>query len=293
MKIKVAFASKLPWALAGLTHHHTSVVKAVAAHCCEEYDKLPQASHAILGSLTNRFLAHDGRGQWRTEMEALSRDGALLMRSDSFVTAVCSLRFCPLSERTIEAGHKDVKTPHGFTKFGPASAASNLRAFPMIVRPLLAKPDFFDVMVKCMTEMAKPSTAANLLHLKRHPQMQIFWQPGNSKHDAVLRMTGQVLYRCDSTSTYADLSLLRAGHDKQVLRLEGEALKALRAKEPLTMQALLAYHLVDHWRRKCSDGCILALPAGFDSLCPLFEIEGADAYPLMPVEAVGVKVNKT
>ena len=239
MSLKLSFCARLPWALAGVAHHESSVVKAVALHCLKVYDSMDCAVRACLPEVVHSFLSVGG--PWRSEMEMVAKDGCPLARSSSFLGSVASLRFCPLSERIIEAGHKAIKTPHGFTKFGAASASSALRTYPLLVQPLLANPDFFSAVADALQSCQNPSAAVEFFHMSRHPQLQV-----KSNHVKMLHMTAQVVYRCDAASTFADLKHIRREHGKQMLTLEGEAAKALRAQEPLSMGALLRHFVADH-----------------------------------------------
>eukprot|EP00971_Amphidinium_carterae_P351612 6492190-Amphidinium_carterae.3 len=267
MSIRLNFAARLPWCLGGLSHHHPTIVRVVAKHCVREFDQLLPEAQACLSPWVHNFLAMDK--PWRLEMDNLSCDGRLLKRSDAFVSAVASLRFCPLSERTIEAGHKDIKTGHSYTKFGPSSAASQLRAFPLLVRPLLTHPSFFQRIAACLKEVQMPADAARLFHAHSHPQLQVFWRPGQNVHAKVLRMTAHILYKCDTTSVFADLQGLRIAHRQQLLQLEGKAARAISCKETLTMDSLMQRYLLEHWRGKLQDNSIVALPVGVTSMFSL------------------------
>eukprot|EP00971_Amphidinium_carterae_P255359 5069596-Amphidinium_carterae.2 len=271
LHLKHGFATMLPWCLAGLAHHNDKIVQGVALHCIATYDALPAVKKTCLPKYVHNFLQEEST--WRHELSAISCGRKTTAVSATLLLAIASFRFVPLSERVIEAGHSTVKKSHGYNRFGPVSASSHLRTLPNLIRPLMGTSgrEFFDTVVAMLATAKIPSSAALALHVSRHPQVQaVLAETGRVRqHTSITKILAKVVYRCDALSTFQDLRSAKRTQQQNVLLLEGEALKQCKAREPMTMDALLAHHLTDFWRAQLAEGMILALPTSLESLCPL------------------------
>eukprot|EP00971_Amphidinium_carterae_P008279 163430-Amphidinium_carterae.3 len=289
LRLKLKYVTMLPWCLAGLAHHNEFIVQGVAKHCISTYDTMLAVNKACLPKYVHRFLQEDSA--WRHEIDAISNGKATTAADATLLLAIASLRFIPISERVIEAGHSTVKKSHGYNSFGPVSASSHLRTLPNLIRPLMGTSgkEFFDAVVAMLSVARIPASAALALHVSRHPQVQAVLTEEGRQHSTILKILAKVVYRCDALSTFRDLRSTKRTQQQNVLLLEGEALKHLKAREPITMEALLAHHLTDFWRAQLAEGAIVALPQNLESLVPL----DPDASKPTPCEvSLGKNFNK-
>ena len=274
VEVKLGYIKTLPWMLAGLAHHNQQIVQKIAAASIEVFDGLNASQQQLLPSFARRLLTPGRR--LRREMQSLASAASLSSVSARLLRCMSKLRFPCLSERLIEAAHKDIKKPHGYNKFGLVSASVHLRCTGMLDRQFTLNPNFFQDLLSCMStlqSMSKTSTwvaVAKVLHIDNHPNIKALSNTSEKVQSSKwLQMCTLVLYRCDTHSLFRSLSSVAASHEQRWGRLQGPVLKKLKAAEPVNLKELAALYLAEHLRRRISEGNVLGIHMQFRAICPL------------------------
>ena len=273
--LKLGFAKLLPWALCGLAHDRNEVAVKVAQHCLKLYDEMSDAQRHCLPCVAQAFLARENEAfaparAFRSDLERVAQGSPVTACSGAFVLAVASLRFCPLSERTVEAGHARVKKGHGYNKVSPASASAHLRFGSELLQPMIHDVDFFERLSNQLERSRKLATVAKSLHLTMHPQLlALSTEATGRQHTKLLPFLSKVLYRCDAASVFKDLSMVKREHGQEVIRMQSEAMKQFQQREPLSIDAIIAHYLTEHLRSVLEVGCVVAFPSSLGAVHPL------------------------
>ena len=276
--LKLGFAKLLPWALCGLAHDRNEAAVQVAQHCLQLYDQMADAQRKCLPRIAHQFLAREfddaaPSHTFRSDLERVAEGLPVTACSGAFVLAVASLRFCPLSERTVEAGHASVKKGHGYNKVSAGSASAHLRFGNELLHPMVHQVAFFEQLSKLSNQLErsrKLATVARSLHLSMHPQLlALSTESTGRQHTRLLPFLSKVLYRCDAATIFKDLNMIKREHGQQIIRMQSEAMKQFQQREPLSIDALTAHYLTEHLRSVLEIGCAVSFPSSLGAVHPL------------------------
>eukprot|EP00971_Amphidinium_carterae_P000717 14099-Amphidinium_carterae.1 len=277
MKIKLNFAASLPWMLAGLAHSNQIVVRKVAGACIHTFDGLSVAQQRLLPRYARKMLQVGSRT--RTHLEEMVA-GTLVCRYPNMhlLKHMALMRFSCLSERVIEAGHKDIKKGHGYNRFGPVSASVQVRMTTNFDKRLARQPSYFQDILAQMTRFTVKGEpmwlqGARLLHVLGHPALAKCVEarkanqtiPGHSW----MQLCVQALYRCDTASTLRSLADVSASHEQRAGRLKNAVKRLLDHQEPVNLKDFAAATFANHLRKTLVEGAIISVPSCFAALCPL------------------------
>ena len=136
MSVRVSVSSLAtplrPWVLGGMAHHDASVARHFAAAALKLYDETPSDMVSMLHSEARRML--DPARRLRQQVEALANGTPLAELSSRARRHVAKYRFVCLSERIVEAGHKDVKMRGGHRKISGSTVSMALRSSAVLER---------------------------------------------------------------------------------------------------------------------------------------------------------------
>lgn len=274
LKIKTSFTAKLPWMLAGLAHYNPGVVQRIAKEAIDAYDSTPEETRKDLHKEAHRFLSPTHR--LRAEMEKLAAGVALGALSRRAQRHISKLRFISLSERVIEAGHKDIKTSSEHHKLGEIAVSSAVRTTFVLERQARLQPDMIHQLVKCVAACRRAKDMPQKFHLQKHPevlhlrhQRSVGKPPQTTTWAAVF---AKVLYRCDPDAMFNPLEKQVKEHDRQARREHARATRLLGERRVVGHGEILAHNFVEHLREVVPSGGLCSFLAGPWPLAPL---EGA------------------
>eukprot|EP00971_Amphidinium_carterae_P333443 6468200-Amphidinium_carterae.1 len=209
LHLKLGYLACLPYALSGLAYPDPKLVSQVAQVCIDQFDKLEQPQKDLL-PMNCRKLLRQG-SSLRIELQSVARGLHLSQTSLRLRRAISVFRFPCLSERAVEAGHKDIKKGHGYSKFGGVSASLVLRTSGVVERSIRLYSDFMPQLLESLASLHSPKKeglwrlAVQKLHLARHPSILALHQ-SDCHHDKWMQMCQCILYRTDAHSTFRSLA---------------------------------------------------------------------------------------
>eukprot|EP00971_Amphidinium_carterae_P232139 4606566-Amphidinium_carterae.5 len=270
LHLKLGYAALLPYSLAGLAYPDPAVVSKVSKICIDQFDQLGQAQRELLPSNCQKLLQQGST--LRNELQMVANGLHISQASLRLRRSIAVLRFPCLSERAVEAGHKDIKKGHGYSRFAGLSASLVLRTNVLVERSLDLYPDFMSELLASLgslysrTKESLWRIATRKIHLAKHPSMLALAR-SNAHNTKWMEVFQCILYRTDSHSTFRNLAALGATHAERTRRLHGLIAKLWKAKEPATLEAYAAEALLEHSRSKVVEGDILLLPAALNGRC--------------------------
>ncbi len=116
--------------------------------------KLGERSEALrhlLHRTAKKFLRPGGSGL-RHDIEKIAEGTPLQSLCLRTRRNVATLRFVCLSERVVEAGHKDIKAPAGYRRCGPVSASLYVRMATVLERALCLDEHGLDDTIAALSE---------------------------------------------------------------------------------------------------------------------------------------------
>mgnify|MGYP000653659006 FL=1 len=263
-KIKTSFVHKLPWICAGLAHHDPAVVRRIAEEALSLYDATPAELQEYLHPLAHKFLSP--RRRLRKEVQSLAAGVLVSSLSTRAKRNIARFRFLNLSERIIEAGHKDIKTEAGHHKLKEVSVSTALRCSTVLECQLQIDPSVLKEVVKCIWLSRSPSEAMRLLHLEGHPAMvelrRLDAEGSHPQTSAWQTTLARVLYRCDGHTVFGTMELQAGKHKRAVAREDGRVGRLTKVQKALNQGELLAYTFIDHLREVLSVGDVFSFPPG-------------------------------
>ena len=206
-----------PWALGAVAHHEAGLARAAAQRALYLYDATPAALRHTLHPDARRML--DPARRLRRELEAFVAGAGLCELSARARRHIAKYRFICLSERIVEAGHKDVKMRGGHRKISGTTVSMALRASTVMERRVRHDPSEIHELLEQITEARRIRQACRYLICSGHPWVvrlrHLAAQRCYPQTTLWDRVVAHVLYRCDIASMFAEHQKAGASHKKQ------------------------------------------------------------------------------
>ena len=210
---KLGFWSELPYSLAVLAHPREATARDGALRCLRMWERLSDRQKARAHALTRRFAIYL-RAQLDIFVGGAARTDPRLF--DLFME-ISKLAFIPIVERLIEGRHSQVK--HAILKARHHSGAlvSLTLRYPNLRRYLEEIPDLITRLASHVDKVRDPHYVVKNMGLQFHRALPLGGVPkgAHSTHDRAKwwPLIGQMLYRCDRQTQFADFSAARSARD--------------------------------------------------------------------------------
>ena len=252
LTVKLSSWSKLPWRLAGLSHHYHHKARAAARGCLHMWDSLPEKSLAHHHPLSQLWLSTH-----RTEVEHLANGGSRSDWSQELQQQVACFRFWPCSERIIEATHKNAKKYAGFDRATPVTYSTSLRSN----LTHLFTQDNLPLLLGCIGKARRMKEVVQTLGFAQHPTIKTLLQ-AKAHSTKIHTSMAKILYRADALDLFHDTSAKQKQHKiSQGKRKRASAAAAgVGSGIPLSLPTVVGSALVEHLRRSLKPGMIISFP---------------------------------
>ena len=255
--LKLSVWQQLPWYLCILGHLDEEIARDGAVKIIAMWEAMPnvEANHRL-----TIMVCHPAT-ELGCQLRAFSR-GAARRSLLAFNKLCCSLLLVQVTERSVEAAHKDVHMSCNYRNSGPVAVAQALREPEM--SKVVATDDGHAKLVEIIEEVKSAVMLAHRCGVQGHP----WWQalPGRAGTHLRFSVLKNIVYRCDPISQFlcdSHLSQYEQYHSKQQTKRKREGLIAVgqdKPKHKLTILSLLASLATEHFRQTVSADSIISLP---------------------------------
>ena len=261
LSLKLSHWRRLPWAVAGLSHHFQHRAREIGRHCLRlldaENEETRQHRHPLV-----QLLLVDHRG----EVELFLRGRCRSELSQTVQSIIASTHFWPCSECCIEGTHSSAKKFAGLHRSSALTFSIALRSRSMLASMCRTR---MQELLQCIGQARNIKQVVHDLGLAQHPDIAALLRSG-AHSTKLLHRLGHFLYRGDMESMFMDTARQQKRHERKKAR--DHRAQAPRPHPPTEVEGVLLYALVEHLRSVLASGQIISYPR--------------DSLAIMPVAAI-------
>eukprot|EP00969_Alexandrium_andersonii_P355244 15443955-Alexandrium_andersonii.AAC.1 len=108
---------------------------------------------------------------------------------------------------------------------GPVAASASIRGNAVLERMLRQTPECLPGLLQCIQRARTLSNIPSLLGIVSHPDV---WQLQDQHNTKVVRLVSRIVYRCDWSTPFEDLSSTKHAHTRKRDQEKSDATKAAK-----------------------------------------------------------------
>ena len=240
LQVKFDFFTKLPWQLAGLSHHNVEKAREVANIILEKTQGLDASDPTLVHHpLTLKFLSPIETLRPMIQSFAAGQPMPALLHTEA-----SKLALMPVVERSIEAKHSLISRRVQKNWRSGRVVSLTLRV-PDIKAELKADARFFDELIAAFALARDPRKAAQQLGIQNHPSL-LDATFSRLHRNNIVGLVNKIVYRCDLESKFESHLSARQEHDAHVSKRARLSKKELQSLVQQDGNQHLQRRVLDH-----------------------------------------------